>query len=124
MKDVGNRIKIEIVINTDEKKILYFQSRSDFNGIHKSYQSYDSYTIKKNIIKMEKPIYLGFVISELSKSLMYEANYDKLQKYFTQDSIQLHYQDTNSFVLSVETKDIVGDLSKLQDQYNLIDFSN
>ena len=29
---------------------------------------------------MEKPIYLGFTILELSKLLMYEIYYDKLQK--------------------------------------------
>ena len=124
MKGVGNRIKTEIVKKTDEKKNLYLQSRSDFKGIHKSHQYYDSYTFKKNIIKMEKPLYLGFVILEVSKLIMYETYYDKLQKCFTQDSNQIHCQDTNSFVLSVETKDIVGDLIKLQDHSNLFDFSH
>ena len=80
MEDVRNRIKVEFVKNTNERKILKFQSRLDFNGIHKSYQDYDSYTFKSNIIKMEKPIYLGFTILELSKLLMYETYYDKLQK--------------------------------------------
>ena len=37
---------------------------------------------KKKVVKMEKPIYLAFVILELSKLLMYETCYDKLQKYF------------------------------------------
>ena len=103
MVDVRNRIRIEIVKNTDEKTILRYQSRLDFDGIHKSYKDYDSYTFKKNVIKMEKPIYLGFVILELSKLLRYETYY-KLQKYFGQDGIQLLYQDTDAFVLSVRTK--------------------
>ena len=55
---------------------------------------------------------------------MNESYYDKLQKYFVQDGIQLHYQDTDSFVLSVKTDGIVGDLSKVPDQYKLFDFSS
>ena len=73
MEDVRNRIKVEFVKNTNERKILKYQSRLDFNGNHKSYQDYDSYTFKSNIIKKEKPIYLGFTILELSKLLMYET---------------------------------------------------
>ena len=47
---------------------------------------------------------------------MYETYYDKLQKCFGQDGIQIHYQDTDAYVMSVRTRDIVSDLSKLQDQ--------
>ena len=73
---------------------------------------------------MEKPIYLGFVFLELSKLLMYETYYDKLQKYFGQDGIQIHYQDTDAYVMSVRATDILNELNKLQDQYRFFDFSN
>ena len=124
MEDVRNRIKVEFVKNTNERKILKYQSRLDFDGIHKSYQDYDSYTFKSNVVKMEKPIYLGFTILELSKLLMYETYYDKLQKYFGIDGIQIHYQDTDAYIMSVKTTDIVNDLSILQNRYKLFDFSN
>ena len=70
---------------------------------------------------MDKPYYLGFAVSELSKLLMYEAYYDKLQPYFGQESFRLHYVDTDSFVLSVNTKDIVRNLKNLE---HMFDFSN
>ena len=124
MEDVRNRIRVEFVKNTDERKILKYQSRLDFNGIHKSYQDYDSYTFKSNVVKMEKPIYLGFVILELSKLLMYETYYDKLQKYFGIDGIEIHYQDTDAFIMSIKTANIINDLSNLQKQYKMFDFSN
>ena len=59
---------------------------------------------------MDKPIYLGFSVLELSKLLTYEIYYDKLQPYFGQENIQLHYMDTDSFVSSVNTKGIIEDL--------------
>ena len=124
MEDIRNRIKVEFVKITDERTILRYQSRLDFNGIHKSYQDYDTYYFKSNVVKMEKPIYLGFSILELSKLLMYETYYDKLQKYFGIDGIQIHYQDTDAFIMSIKTTDLVNDLSNLQYQYKMFDFSN
>ena len=67
---------------------------------------------------MDKPIYLGFNVLELSKFLMYETYYDKLLPCFEQENIQLHDMDADSFVLSVNTKDII---KNLEDKF---DFSN
>ena len=70
---------------------------------------------------MDEPIYLGFAVLELSKLHMYEIYSDKLQPYFGQENIHLHYMDTDSFILGVDTKDIIRDLKNLED---LFDFSN
>ena len=47
------------------------QPKVNFDGIHKSYTNYDSYTFKQNEVLMDKPSYLGFAILELSKLLRY-----------------------------------------------------
>ena len=47
--------------------------------------------------------------------------YDKLQPYFGQENINLHYIDCNSFVLRIETENIINYLKNLED---LFDFSN
>ena len=70
---------------------------------------------------MDKPIYLGFGVLKFSKFLMYETYYDELQPYFGQEHIQPHCMDTDSFVLSVNTKDSVKDVKNLEDTF---DFSN
>ena len=109
MENVRNRLKMKFVKKDDYIEIIKQQSKLTFNGIHKSYEISDSYTHKQNEVLMDKPIYLGFSLLELSKLLMYEIYYDKLQPYFGQENIQLHYMDTDSFVLSVNTKDITKD---------------
>ena len=58
------------------KKLLNSNVKLTFNGIHKSYENYDSYTFKQNEILMDKPLYLGFSVLELSKLHMYETYYD------------------------------------------------
>ena len=42
MEDVRNRIRVKFFKSADEKKILNYESRLDFNGIHKSYNELDS----------------------------------------------------------------------------------
>ena len=69
----------------------------------------------------KKPIYLGFAVLELSKLHMYQTYYHKLQPCFSQENILLLYIDTDAFVLSVNTKDIIRDLKNLED---VSDFSN
>ena len=75
----------------------------------------------KSEVLMDKTIYERFAVLKLSKFLMYETYYDKLQPYFGQENLQLQYLDTDSFVLSVSKKDIINDLKNLADLFN---FSN
>ena len=56
---------------------------------------------------MDKAIYVGFSILELSKLHMYETYYDTLQPYFGQENLRLHYIDTYGMVLSMKTENII-----------------
>ena len=70
---------------------------------------------------MDKAIYVGLSILELSKLHMYETYYDTIQPYFGQENLQLHYIDTDVMILSMNTKDIIKDLKNLED---ILNFSN
>ena len=50
MENFRNRIKKEFIRKDDTDKIIKQQSKSTFNGIHKSYEKNDSYTIEQNEI--------------------------------------------------------------------------
>ena len=97
------------------------QSKLTINGIQKPYENYDSYTLKKSEVDVDKAIYVGFAILELSKLHMYETYYDTLQPYFGQKNLQLHYIDTEGMILSTTTKDIINDLKNLE---VIFDFCN
>ena len=122
LENVRNRLgDIELIKKDDIKKIINRQSKLTFNGIQKSYENYDSYTFKQNQVVMDKAIYVGFSILELSKLHMYETYYDTLQPYFGQENLQLHYIDTDGMILSMKTENIIKDLKNLED---IFDFSN
>ena len=50
---------------------------------------------------------------------MYETYYDKLPPCFGLEKLQLHYMETDSFVLSVNTKDVIKDLKNIEDLFDL-----
>ena len=84
MENVKNRLKIKLIRKNHYREIIKQQPKLTFNGIQKSNENCDSYKFKQNEVVMDKPIYLGFSVLELSKLLMYETHYDKLQPYFGQ----------------------------------------
>ena len=121
MENLRNQLRLEYIKKDDTKNITKQQSKLTFNGIHKSYENCDSYTFKQNEILMDKPIHLGFTVLESTKLHMYETYYDILQPYFGEKNLHFHYMDTDSFILSVNTKDIIHDLKNLEDIFH---FSN
>ena len=56
--------------------------------------------MKKTKVKMNKPIYLGLSILEISKILMYEFWYDYM-KPKCNDNVRLCYMDTDSFIMNI-----------------------
>ena len=77
--------------------------------------------MNKTRVKMNKPIYLGLSILDISKILMYEFWYDYKKPKYGND-VKLCYMDTDSFVMNIKTedfyKDIVDDVEKRFDTSN------
>ena len=120
-ENVRNRCKIENIKRDEYDKILKQKKKLTFNGIHKSFSNCDSYLFKEHEILMDKPIYLGFAILEMSKLHMYETYYDTLQPHFGQENIHIHFMDCDSFILIIKSELIIKDLKNLE---NIFDFSN
>ena len=78
--------------------------------------------MRKVKVKMNKPIYLGLSILELSKITMYEFWYDYVKVKY-EDRARLCYIDTDSFVLNVRTKDFYRDISEdVKDRFDTSNF--
>ena len=59
---------------------------------------------------MNKPIYLGLPILEISKKLMYEFWYDYMKPKDGND-VKLCYMDTDSFIMNIKTNDFYEDIA-------------
>ena len=71
--------------------------------------------MKKTVIVMNKPIYLGQAVLDISKTLMCEFWYDYIKPKYG-DKAKLCYMDTDSFIIHIKTeyfyKDIANDVDK------------
>ena len=79
--------------------------------------------MKKTKVKMNKPIYLGFSILEVSKTLMHEFWYGYMKPNYAEKA-KLCYTDTDSFIAYIKAEDsyedIVPDVDKWFDTSNYI----
>ena len=66
--------------------------------------------MKKTKVKMNKPIYLGMSILDISKTLMYKFWYDYIKPKY-EDRAKLCYTVTDSFIIHIITEDFFVDIS-------------
>ena len=81
----------------DEEKIMKSIRKPTFKNINR-YKDYSQIEYIKKKIEFDSPVYVGVTILELSKLHMYDVFYNILQP--SLKDLQLHYMDTDSFVLS------------------------
>ena len=98
-------------------------------GVYKKYVSKPSFVLQnifnknlvaihqiKPVLTLDKPIYVGFSILDLSKSLMYEFHYKYIK---TKYNAKLLFTDTDSLVYQIKTEDVCEKFYK-----NVFDFSD
>ena len=61
-------------------------------------------------VVMNKPVYLGLAILDLSKIVMYEFHYDYMVPTYG-DRLKLCYMDTDSLVYDIKTEDFYEDIA-------------
>ena len=66
--------------------------------------------MKKAKIKMNKPVYLGMSMLDISKTLMYKFWYDYIKPKHG-DRANLCYADTDSFIIHIMIEDFFEDIS-------------
>ena len=64
---------------------------------------------------MNKPVYLGLSILEISKTLMYGFSYNYIKPKYQWNCIQqnakLCYMDTDNFIINIKTEDFYKDIA-------------
>ena len=77
--------------------------------------------LKRTKVKLNKSIYLGLSILEISILLMYEFWYNYMKLKYG-DHVKLCYMDTDSFIMNIKTEDFYKDIAN--DVEKRFDISN
>ena len=119
MENVRKHRDIKLV-TTDEKRNKLV-SEPNYHTTKRFSENLLAIEMKKTKVKMNKPIYLGMSILDISKTLMYKFWYDYIKPKYG-DRAKLCYMDTDSFVIHIITedfyKDIANDVERWFDTFN------
>lgn len=108
---------------TDARKLEKLAAKPNFNTSIIINENLVAVCMDKTSIKMDRPLYVGMSILDISKTLMYDFHYNKMVKYFGRDNIGICYMDTDSYVYWIKTDDMYYDL-KVFPYNNDFDFSD
>ena len=111
----------DIKLVTTDKKRSKLVSEPNYHTINLISEDFSIIEMKKTKVKMNKPIYLGLSILEVSKILMYEFWYDYMKPKYG-NKVKLCYTDTDSFIINIKTNDFYEDIAS--DVENSFDTSN
>ena len=102
MENVRNHRDIKLV-TTNTKRTKYV-SEPNFMSSKCFSEDLIQIEMRKTKVPMNKPVYLGQAILDISKTLMYEVYYDYLKPKY-RDKVKLCYMDRDSFILHIQTED-------------------
>ena len=108
MENIRKHRNIKLV--PTDKKRSKLVSEPNYHTINLISEDLSIIEMKKTKVKMNKPIYLGLSILEISKILMYEFWYDYMKPKYN-DDVKLCYMDTDSFVMHIQTNDFYKDIA-------------
>ena len=119
MENVRKHRDIKLVTTDKRRSIL--ASEPNYYSTKYISKGFMIMEMKKVELKMNKPIYLGQAILDISKTLMYEFWYDYIKPKY-KEKARLCYMYTDSFVINIKTedfyKDIASDVEKWFDTSN------
>ena len=108
MENVRKHRDIQLVA-TDEKRNKLVSETNYHTTKHFS-ENLQVTEMKKTKVRMNKPVYLGMSILDISKTLMYEFWCDYIKPKYG-DRAKLCYTDTESFVIHIITEYFYEDIA-------------
>ena len=119
MENMSNHRDIKLVTTNERRNKLV--SEPNYHTSKQFSENLLAIEMKKTKVKMNKPVYLGQAIFDISKTLMKEFWYDYIKPKY-QEKAKLCYMDTDSFIIHIKTedfyKDIANDVEKWFDTSN------
>ena len=111
----------DIKLVTTNKKRNKLVSEPNYHTINYISENLSIIEMNKTKVKLNKPIYLGLSILDISKILMYEFWCDYMKPKYG-NRVKLCHMDMDSFVMNIKTndfyKDIANDVEKRFDTSN------
>ena len=96
MENLRNHVNVELVTSPERlRKVLAKPSLKSFKIFDENLAAVE---VQKTVLTLNRPIYVGMTILDLSKTLMYDFFYNHLRVKYGED-VKLCMTDTDSFLV-------------------------
>ena len=119
IENVRQHRNIKLVIT--ERRRNYLVSEPNYHTTKFFTENLLAIEMRKTRILMNKPVYLGLSILDLSKTVMYEFWYDYVKTNYGENA-KLCYMDTDSFSVHVKTDDISKIVEDVKTRFDTSNF--
>ena len=108
MENIRNRVDVKLINNKEKARKLI--AKPNYRSCKVFSENLVAIHMKKTSLTMNKPVYLGACILDLSKTIMYDFHYNYI-KLMYKDKAKLLFTDTDSLMYEIETEDFYKDIS-------------
>ena len=110
MENLRKRTDVRLVRSSEPDKLRKLIAKPNFSRTKLFDDSLAALHMYKTRLTLNKPVYVGMSVLDLSKLWMYDFWYSNLKKKYGLN-IQLMYSDTDSILAEVRTEDIYSDIA-------------
>lgn len=111
MENLRKRVDVKLVRSHEEDKLRRLIARPAFAWANIYDDDLAAVQMHKSRLVLNRPIYVGMSILDLSKSLMYDFYYNQMKAQYG-DRVELLYTDTDSLLLEIQTEDVYRDMGQ------------
>ena len=102
------------VLTIDSKSLRKHIAKPSYKTHHIFHETLIGVSKIKTLVHLNKPIYTGQAILDISKTRMYAFHYNEMQKLYNFNNMRLLFTDTDSLCYLINTVNLSGDLSKIK----------
>ena len=113
--------RVDVRLVTDEKKLSKLASQPSFVSSKIFNENLVAVHKVKEMLKLNRPHYIGMSILDISKTLIYDFHYNFIKKKYNDKAILL-FTDNDSLTYQIETDDVYEGMSKNKELFDKCDY--
>ena len=122
MENVRKRVVVRLFRSDEEERIIKYVAKPTFAQQVIFNPDLVGIQNHKEKVLLNKPIYVGMTVLDLSKHLMFDFYYNTLKARYG-ENVRLLYTDTDNLIVKVDTEDIYADMSLNADLYDTSNYA-
>ena len=121
MENLRKRVDVKLVRADEDDRLRRLIASPSYARANIFDNDLAAIQMHKSRLLLNRPVYVGMSVLDLSKHLMYDFYYNELKKQYG-EHCQLLYTDTDSLLLEIQTEDVYKDMGANADLYDTSDY--